>query len=423
MPGHKGTKILGAEPFDITEIDGADVLYQANGIIRESEQNASALFGTQKTLYSTEGSSLCIRAILLLIKQLAESRGEHPLVLAGRNAHKTFLSASAMLHIDIEWLFSADDNLLSCCLDYTQCENILREKKVTALYITSPDYLGNITNIEKLSTLCKKYGTILAVDNAHGAYLKFLCPSLHPIDLGADICCDSAHKTLPVLTGGAYLHIAKYAPALLAKEAENALSLFASTSPSYLILQSLDFANRLLSEALPQKINDMAKQTAVLKKRLSDKGFSFVGNEPLKLTLSAKPYGYLGTALAKTLETKNIVCEFSDPDFLVLMLSSETSKKDLTTLEQALSELPKKPPLAHTSLRMARPLILMPYDKAIFAVSERTAIDKAEGKILASPTVSCPPAVPILVSGEQIHADAIKCFQYYGIEYCLTVKE
>ena len=114
MPGHKGFGTLGVEHLDITEIDGADSLYEASGIIRESEQNASALFGCD-TYYSTEGSSLCIRAMLYLAVLHAQSRRRKPLIATGRNAHKTFLSAAALLDFDVMWLYPhQDESYLSC---------------------------------------------------------------------------------------------------------------------------------------------------------------------------------------------------------------------------------------------------------------------------------------------------------------------
>ena len=423
VPGHKGNLYLGAEPMDITEIRGADDLYHASGIIRESEENATTLFGSARTGYSTEGSSLCIRAMLLSIRRFAESRGEKPRILAGRNAHKSFLSALALLDIEVEWLFSEADSLLSCEIDTEVLKRRLSEKKFTALYVTSPDYLGSLSDIERLSALCHAQDTLLAVDNAHGAYLKFLPKSMHPLDLGADICCDSAHKTLPVLTGGAYLHIGKSAPPLLAKEAKTALSLFASTSPSYLTLASLDRANTLLASALPKALAKIAARAYTLKSALIEKGYTFVGDEPMKLTVSAKPYGYTGEGLATLLEEQNIVCEFCDPDFLVLMLSSETTKEDLARLSEALMAIPKKEPIDKKPPRLPRPHVATSPRVALLSASEQTPIREAEGRILADPSVSCPPAVPILVSGEIIDADAIECFAYYGIESCLTVKK
>ena len=106
MPGHKGRGPLGVEALDITEIPGADSLYEASGVIRESEENASHLFGCP-TLYSTEGSSLCIRAMLYLTLLHAKAQGRKPRIVAGRNAHKTFLSAAALLDLDVVWLNTA----------------------------------------------------------------------------------------------------------------------------------------------------------------------------------------------------------------------------------------------------------------------------------------------------------------------------
>ena len=116
MPGHKGIGTLGFEHLDITEIEGADSLYEANGIIKESEDNASRLFGCD-TYYSTEGSSLCIRAMMYLITLYAKERKIKPFVLAGRNSHKTFLTACAMLDVDVSWLYPDENtSYLSCSI-------------------------------------------------------------------------------------------------------------------------------------------------------------------------------------------------------------------------------------------------------------------------------------------------------------------
>ena len=323
MPGHKGVNFLGVEALDITEIPGADSLYEADGIIAESEGYASELFGCP-TFYSTEGSSLCIRAMLHLACLKAKQEGKRPIIAAGRNAHKVFLTAAALLDFEIRWIYG-NDSYLSCNLSPERLEETLQDGTITAVYLTSPDYLGNTLDVSALSKVCKRHGALLLVDNAHGAYLKFLNPSQHPMDLGADLCCDSAHKTLPVLTGGAYLHIAKTYKALI-NQAKSALALFGSTSPSYLILQSLDGANAECERAFPQKLKDLIPHVSGLKQRLSAYGFDLVGDEPIKLTVAPKSFGYTGTEIANCLGKDGIVCEFADPDFVVFMISPQIGR-------------------------------------------------------------------------------------------------
>lgn len=421
MPGHKGAPVLGAEPYDITEIPGADVLYEAQGIIRESEQNAAALFGTAVSLYSTEGSSLCIRAMLYLVRLLASSQGRKPRLLAARNAHKALLYAAALLNVDVDWVYADTGELLSWQPDLATLEERLRAEQPVALYITSPDYLGQRCDIAALAQLCHRYGTLLLVDNAHGAYLKFLSPSCHPMDFGADMCCDSAHKTLPVLTGGAYLHIAKHAPALLWEQAEQAFSLFASTSPSYLVLQSLDKANACLAGEYPMQLARTVTAVNELKQGMIAHGYTLRGDEPLKITVSTKPFGYTGTEFAALLAREHIICEFADPDAVVMMLSPQLGAQQMARVREVLLSISPRTPIGQQppTIRPAE-RVLSPRE-ALLSPRERTPLTQARGKVLATVSVTCPPAVPILVCGERISEQAIRCMQYYGMNACDTV--
>ena len=421
MPGHKGAPLLGMEQLDITEIDGADSLYEATGIICQSEENASALFGAD-TFFSTEGCSQCIRAMLYLATLYAKQQGRRPLIAAARNVHKSFVTAAALLDLDVLWLCAGErDSYLSCKLDAQTLDARLAEHRPVAVYLTSPDYLGNMADICAISEVCHRHGCLLLVDNAHGAYLRFLQPSQHPMDLGADICCDSAHKTLPVLTGGAYLHIRKDAPALFREQAKNALMLFGSTSPSYLILQSLDAANAYLDNGYSQKLEEFISHVHQLKGTLTAHGYILQGDEPLKLTLRAKPFGYTGRQLADILLEQNVVCEFSDPDFAVMMLTPETGESGLKRLEEALLSIPKKTPIGEKPPVYHGCDPVMSIKEAVMSPCEILPAEKSIGRVLAAPCVSCPPAVPIVVCGERIDEAALCCFAYYGVENCTVV--
>jgi arginine/lysine/ornithine decarboxylase len=417
MPGHKGKSVIGPESLDITEVSGADVLYRETGIIKESQENASKLFGSQKTLYSAEGCTLAIRGMLTLSLRYAKAKGRSPLIAAARNAHKSFLTSCALLDIEPAWLDFGNE-LYSSSLTPNLLRSYLESNNTLpiAVYVTSPDYLGNMLDLKGLCEVCKEKDVLLLVDNAHGAYLNFLPDSYHPMANGASMCCDSAHKTLPVLTGGAYLHIGKEAPSLLADWAEGAMSLFSSTSPSYLILASLDACNAYLSGDYKEELFQLCGFLLDQKKRLRKKGFLLEGNEPLKISLMPKVMGYTGNEIASFLREKGFECEFSDPDYVCMMFTPQISKEKIHELVSFLESIPQKEPILQFPPKIQKNQATLSPREALLSPSENVSVLDAEGRILAEPGVTCPPAIPIAVCGEVIDRKAIDAFLYYGIK-------
>lgn len=430
MPGHKGRGPLGVEKLDITEVSGADSLYEAEGIIRESEKNAASLFGTMGSFYSTEGSSHVIRAMLFLaLMRWRERYGSaaRPAIVAARNAHKAFLTAAALLDFDVVWLWgdlAGEQTLAACPVSEQEIRKTLQTLPAppVAVYVTSPDYLGGMLDLRALADAAHAYGTLLLVDNAHGAYLHFLPVPLHPMDLGADFCCDSAHKTLPVLTGGAYLHVAR--PADIArgsmelemeKNVRQALALFGSTSPSYLVLQSLDLANRYLAEGYRECLLACIKDLEALRCRLRALGWVVADTEPLKLTLHTTKCGYFGGELAELFRAGGVECEYADPDFLVFMATPENTAEDFLRLSSCMEKVVKKPAISRTPPPFLPPRRVTSVREAVFAPQEYIPANKACGRVMGAATVHCPPAIPVVVSGEEIAPDVLPVFEYYGI--------
>ena len=421
MPGHKGAGILGFEGMDLTEIYGADELFAAEGIIKESEQNASSLFGCP-TYYSTQGSTLCIQTMCTILCQDAKSKGKKPKILAGRNAHRSFIHAAALLDFEIEWLYGNSD-YLSCKIHAEDLEKAIIESLPTAVYLTNPDYLGNLLDIKSLASVCKKHNVLLAIDNAHGAYLRFFEPSLHPIDLGADLCCDSAHKTLPVLTGGAYLHLSDSLNQVWKNDVKHFMEYFSSTSPSYLIMASLDAANEVLDTTFRNSLSECVRSVDGLKNTLIQHGYTILSGEPMKITISTKEFGYTGNEIANLLMECDIYPEFYDSDYIVLMPSPYNTKDDLKRLETCLCGIERKPILINKPPKLEQSKKAMNVRQALFSSSITLDVSKSLGQVCSSVTVSCPPAILPVIPGEVISKSSIEVMRYYGIETVRVVKE
>ena len=426
MPGHKGR---GREEnsFDITEISGADSLFDCNGIILESEKNASCLFDTERTIYSVQGSTLAIQTMLSLVCMKSRTMGEKPLIVAVRNARRAFLNACALLDFDIKWVYPNYTQSNICSGEFSACDveaAILQcPYKPAAVFVTSPDYLGRIADIAGISEACKRLGVTLLVDNAHGAYLNFLEENLHPISLGADMTADSAHKTLPVLTGGGYLHISRTADSFFVENAKAAMSLFGSTSPSYLIMASLDRCNEYLSGSFRAELYDIIRKLDDIKKKLNAFGWSVCKSEPLRLTVYSAASGMTGCEVADILRKKNIECEYADDTHIVFMISSFNNEKELDFMCKCMTEIEQKKPLKITDI--------IAFNEAVTAVSVRDAVlspgvvlpaGKAAGRICSKAVTACPPGVAVVVPGEIISRNAIKILKKYSISFVNVVK-
>ncbi|MGN0602635.1 MAG: aminotransferase class I/II-fold pyridoxal phosphate-dependent enzyme [Oscillospiraceae bacterium] len=420
MPGHKGktaeNTLSAVFPYDITEIKGADALFEADGIIAESEKNAAKLFGTYATFYSAGGSTLCIQAMLAVCAKQGEK------IIAARNSHKALHSACILLGLSPVWIYPEfeDGSAVSGKITPESVKRLLEENTDAAcVYITSPDYLGAVSDVKAIAEISHSFGKPLIVDNAHGAHFAFLEENIHPIALGADMCCDSAHKTLPVLTGGAYLHTAskKYA-----EKVKGAMSLFGSSSPSYLILQSLDLCNKYLAKNFRGELAETINRIEKLKSEIKDV-YTVEESEPLKLTIYALPCGLTGRELADRLRESDIEPEYADETHVMLMFSPQNSESDFERVKNALITM-KMP-----RIRLEPPQFeILPLKKAMemreafFSPKETVRTDDALGRICARTETICPPCVPAVACGEIFDKNTIKILKMYSISEVNVVK-
>lgn len=422
MPGHKGRlphEMLGEiSQYDITEIAGADSLFEAGGILAQSEENAAALYQTGTTCFLAGGSTSGIQTMLACTCSPGDT------VIAARNAHKAFINTCALLDLNVRWILPAcrDSFGVSGTVESEQVEAALSEGGAKAVYVTSPDYMGYMSDVKALAEVCRRHGIPLLVDNAHGAHLKFGPEDRHPITLGAAMCCDSAHKTLPVLTGGAYLHIAKDFP--VSKEtAKEKAALFASTSPSYLILLSLDLCNAYLAERGKADFTKLSETADSLRRTAQEAGFSVQKGlyDDTKLTLDGADHGLSGAYLAEHFRQMGIECEYAGERHVVFMLSPQNTAEDFSHFKEALLCAPYGS-RSFVTPDFALPACAMTPRRAAFAPAERVRIEEAGGRIAAQTRITCPPGVPLVVAGERIDKFTINFLKNSGISFINVVK-
>lgn len=398
-PGHKNNPA--ALPpdllsLDFTELPDTDSLFEADGPIREAELLAARMFGAARTCISAGGCTLCIQAML----RLAAPRGGT--VVCARTVHRGAVNAMALLDIQPVWAMPED-------LPAT----IRRHPEAKAVYVTSPNYYGQLLDIPALSAACREAGIPLLVDNAHGAHLRFTQPGLHPLAQGASMTACSAHKTMNVLTGGAWLNIAD---ARFAGGAKDAMALFGSTSPNYAVMASLDLAREWMETQATAAYGTLQKKVEELRAVAAERGIRFPEGlcDPTRLTLNTGSVGLSGTDAAERLREAGIEPEFADGAHVVLIATPFNTEEDFARLAEAIRRLPVGEPLPEHPALPPLPPVKTALREAVLAPARRVALEDAPGRIAAEAACPCPPGVPVVMPGEEITAEAVEFLRGYG---------
>ncbi len=412
MPGHKGKGVL-ADSFgemvslDVTELPETDSLFEAEGVIWEAERLAAAFYGTRHTLFSAGGSTLCIQAML----QLAIPMGGK--LIAGRNIHRAAVNAFALLDTDPIWVMPTQTypSFFSKRIPPQEIKRALMDNPdASGVYITTPDYYGVMSDLPAISAICREYHVPLLVDNAHGAHLILLQNGiLHPSKCGADIVSESPHKTLPVLTGGAFLHLCTEQYRM--EDAKSAMSLFGSSSPSYLIMASLDIARDWMQTQGEVELQKLVQKVQSLSNIANACGFGILEGtlvDPARLSIQTSKKGLSGTVAAKILAESGVIAEFADENSVVCIPTPMNSKEDFDRLQKGILSL-----VGQTS-EGKREEEILPLQKiltprqAFFEKHETVSIEQAVGRISAQLISKCPPGIPQIIPGERINEDSLR---------------
>ncbi|MCL2096729.1 MAG: hypothetical protein FWH10_07485 [Oscillospiraceae bacterium] len=343
MPGHKGrAEYNPGYSLDVTELFFTDNLYSPDSninFIYGLEKRISECFFNNsniKSFISCSGATLCIQgALLSLVK--AKNKKNNLYMICGRESHISFINAIDLLNITPLWIEPEEyGNLRGKIELYARNENI---DNIAGVFLTSPDYYGRMKDIKAAAEICKTLGLKLAVDNSHGSHLAFHGNGeLHPINLGADISIDSIHKTLPALTGSALLHLNPDKNEIIYENIRQCINTFATTSPSFLILQSIEKAIDLLEKYGKIEHGRLAGDINLFLGKAVNLGFVFDNGEfydPYRIVLDCENSG---EKLYYFLAENNIFCEFFGKDSVIIIPSISNSPDDFLKLAEKLTE-------------------------------------------------------------------------------------
>ena len=418
MPGHllgrglnEEMKLVGS--LDITEIPGSDCLHEPHGVIKKAQELATTCFGADYSMFLVNGSTCGIHA---MIQATIEPAGK---LILGRDCHVSALNALAQINGEPVFAFPEVDEKSGIPLGVTAegLEKVIKANPdAQAILITRPGYYGIATNLNEISKLAKTYKIPLLVDEAHGAHFCFHDDFPKPaISLGADLCVQSLHKTLPALTQCAVLH-GRNDGLIERSLIEKTVSMVQTTSPSYLLMSSIDIARsimenkgRELYENLKHNITDfcvgLCKNTCI--KRVAF-DYSTFETDFSRIVLSFESTGLTGFEAEQLLRTRfGIVAEMADLNNIVLIATPFHIPEDFDKLLLALELISKE--FCGTLTKRLSPIWpinsperVLPLRQALFDSGEEISINNAIGRVNGGYITPYPPGIPLIIPGEII---------------------
>lgn len=426
-PGHSGGKgvleeykeIVGKKIFkaDFSEIEGLDNLQNPSGIIKNSLFRASEFYGSKNTFYLVNGSTSGIISLMLA----TVSRDEK--VLVSRNAHKSVIDALVLSGAYPVWVtpeWETDWNIPSCVNPEKIKQKLEKHPDIKAVWITSPTYEGIVSDIKAISKICKEKNILLIVDEAHGALWNFSeklpASSIH---LGADACVQSLHKTGSCLNQGAVLHLSKNSGINLEKLTQS-LNLINTTSPSYLILSSIEASIEYLNSKegrknLNELLNNIEKIKAFIKMNIDVSFLESCENyqhDPTKIFLGLN--GISGYDLSDILFKKfNIEFELDNNKGILALTGIGITKKTLEKLAFSLIKADKilqKCQTEENQTPLIEPAVVYSPAAAFYKKSKKMEVSKSVGLVSNETIVNYPPGIPLIIAGEVIKPEHLAFF-------------
>ena len=403
MPAHKGRglPIVKDSFLDCTELSLTDCLECPTSSILQAEADIASIFEAEKSFIVTDGATCGIFALVYAVKM----RGSK-LVIA-RNSHKSVYNACSILGVEPVVLPMHMQNGIPQQPEIAELEKILQtENDITAILLTSPDYYGNICNLEQVAKICKAKDILLLIDNAHGAFMQFDA-AWQKLYAGkfADAWVDSLHKTTPCLTQGAVLHTNNKQ---LAATLLDGLHIFRTTSPSYLIMASIEYAAKYMQQFGNEKVAKVRQNLQWAERQLGQLSIQcYSHSATLALVVDFLAAGYATDSVQLYLEKRGIFTELNDGRYLLFYCSSETTKRDIKKLVAAIKQGIISGAIQKIKSSVQAQLSIVPqkvlgYVAASGQALEYLPLECAIGKIAAKNVGVTPPCFPLCIAGEKI---------------------
>lgn len=432
-PGHKSgkgistrfRKFVGPRIFsiDLTTLDEVDSLQKPKGVIKEAQALAAMAYGAERSFFLVNGTTGGNHAMMMTVCNPGDK------VIIARNAHKSVLAGLILSGAQPLFYSPSVDEQLKITLNvtYDATKAAIDEfvpQGARVLFLTSPNYYGICADLEKIIPYAHEKGLIVMVDEAHGPHLKFHDDlPISALEAGADLSVQSTHKIIGGMTQASMLHA--QGPRIDYTTLTNVLKFSQTTSPSYILMASLDLARmqmategkKLLDKAIRlaeearARVNKIPGVTCFGKETLKNSLFSSVGDlDVTKLTITVKDLGLSGFQASQMLNTKyNIQVEMADPFHILIIVSIGDRKDDLNRLIDALKEMSKDyykghqvTPLETIGLPQFKHESVMTPREAFFTDPEYVKLEDSVGKIASEIITVYPPGIPLLVPGEII---------------------
>ena len=411
VPGHKGQALLDAMPVqitDTTELPVTDDLYAPSGPILRAQELMASSAGAAHTLMLTGGSTAGIHTMLLYGTAPGDT------VILPRNAHLAFINGCVLADLNPQYV------PLDMTLDgyaYAPEEGYLtainHHPEARAVIVTRPDYYGGMVNLIRIADAAHAKGMRLLVDEAHGAHLPWMPNLKSAASFGADLWVQSAHKTLPALTAGAILHLAKGEDA---QRALRMLRMVQTSSPAFYLLQSLDDARAWMEEHGAAALMELQNHMREFRGRMKALGYMDAHEawnrlpldfDPARLVITAPQGGY---ALADSLREQGIDVEMADDWRVVCVLTVMDGKETLNGLSAALETAARLPSgsTPPACMNYSLPRQAMRPRQAALGRQELIDASQAAGRVSGTSVGLYPPGIPLIAPGEEISPESVE---------------